>query len=160
MKANCSRYSGVHSAVAPQSMSTAPPLAVGTTGAMAARRMPRTRLTSSVAAESRAPVLPALTKASPLPSFRRLSPTVREESFFSRKAVAGLSQISTTSEAWAISSPAGSSLSPISSSTRRISSPRPTSTTSTPCSRTAASAPLTLEAGALSPPMASTIIFI
>ena len=67
MKANCSRYSGVHSAVAPQSMSTMLPVALGTTGAKAARRMPRIRLTIRVAADSRAPVDPAETKASPLP---------------------------------------------------------------------------------------------
>ena len=93
-------------------MSTAPPFPVGTTGARAARRMPRMRLTSRVAAASRAPVEPAETKASPLPSLSRLSPTVREESFFSRKAVAGLSHISTTSLAWAISTPAGVFFSP------------------------------------------------
>ena len=84
------------SAVAPQSTSTAPPPPVGTTGAMAARRMPRMRLTSSVAAASSAPVDPADTKASPSPLFSRFSPTVRDESFFSLNAVAGLSHISTT----------------------------------------------------------------
>ena len=55
------------SAVAPQSMRTMFPLALGTTGARAARRMPRMRLMSRVAADSRAPVEPAETKASPSP---------------------------------------------------------------------------------------------
>ena len=141
-------------------MSTAPPPPVGTTGAMAARRMPRMRLTISVAADNSAPVLPAETKAAPSPFFSRFRPTVREESFFSLKAVAGLSHISTTSEAWTISSPGGSSPMPSSLSTLRMSSPRPTRMTSTPSSRTAARAPRTLETGALSPPMASTMIFI
>ena len=150
----------MHSAVAPQSMSTAPPAPVGTTGARAARRIPRIRLTSRVAADRMAPVLPAETNASAAPFFSRLRPTVREESFFSLKAVAGLSHISTTSEAWAISTPGGRSSTPSSLSTFRISSPRPTRTTSTPSSRTALSAPRTLETGALSPPMASTMIFM
>ncbi len=83
-------------AVAPQSTKTAPPPPVGTTGAMAARRMPLIRFTSRVAPASSAPVEPADTKASPPPFFTMFSPTVREESFFSLKAVAGLSHISTT----------------------------------------------------------------
>ena len=93
-------------------------------------------------------------------SLSRLSPTVREESFFSRKAVAGLSHISTTSLAWAISTPAGSSWMPFSSSTFRMASPRPTRMISTPYSRLAWTAPITGAWGALSPPMASTMIFI
>ena len=83
--------------MAPQSMSTAPPFPVGTTGARAARRMPLIRLVTRVAPDSSAPVEPAETKASPAPSLRRVSPTVREESFFFRNAVAGSSHISTTS---------------------------------------------------------------
>ena len=76
------------------------------------------------------------------------------------KAVAGLSQISTTWSAWAISTPAGSVSMPSSLRQRRMSSPRPTRTTSTPYSFTACSAPRTLHWGALSPPMASTMIFM
>ena len=60
------KNSGVHSALAPQSqMMVLPPALLGKAGAMAARRMPLTRLTTSVAAVSRAPVEPAETKASP-----------------------------------------------------------------------------------------------
>ena len=146
--------------MAPASMRMAPPFPVGTTGARAARRMPLMRLMSRVAAPSRAPVDPADTKASPSPFFSRFSPTVREESFFSRKAVAGLSQISTTSEAWAISTPAGRSWMPLSLSTFRISSPRPTRVMSTPYALLAWMAPMTGAWGALSPPMASTMIFM
>ena len=129
--------------MAPASISTAPPFPVGTTGASAARRIPRIRLISRGAAPSRAPVEPADTKASPSPALSRFSPTVREESFFSRKAVAGLSQISTTSEAWAISTPAGSSRMPFSSRTFRMSSPRPTRVMPTPYSLFAWMAPMT-----------------
>ena len=50
---------GVPSAVAPQSMSTEPPPPVGTTGAIAARRIPLMRFTKSVAPDSSAPVEPA-----------------------------------------------------------------------------------------------------
>ena len=100
------------SAVAPQSMSTEPPPPVGTTGAMAARRMPLIRFTKSVAPDSSAPVDPADTKASPSPLFSRFRPTVREESFFSLKAVAGLSHISTTWSAWVMDRPWGSSATP------------------------------------------------
>ena len=105
--------------------------------------MPRMRLTTRVAPDSSAPVDPAETKASPSPLFSRFRPTVREESFFSRKAVAGLSHISTTSLAWAISTPAGSSLMPLSSRTFRMVSPRPTRITPTPYSRLASTAPIT-----------------
>ena len=58
----------MHSAFAPQSMSTALPLAVGMVGASAARRRPRMRLTRSVAPARSAPVLPALTKPSASPA--------------------------------------------------------------------------------------------
>ena len=96
MRANWHIYSGVHSALAPASMRTAPPAPVGTMGATAARRMPGMRRTMRVPAESRAPVLPAEIKASPLPSFSIRRPTDMEESFFSCQAVEGLSQISMT----------------------------------------------------------------
>ena len=111
MKANWSRYSAVHSTLAPQSISTAPsPSMVGITGARAARRMPLMRLVIRVAAESRAPVLPAETMASPTPSRSRFRATVREESFFSRKALEGLSSMLMTWSAWTISTPRGRSV--------------------------------------------------
>ena len=89
-RANWTRYSTEHSALAPQSMSTALPPAVGMAGAMAARRMPRTRLTSRVPAERRAPVLPAETKASPSPAFSRFKPTVMEGVLFHLKGGGGV----------------------------------------------------------------------
>ena len=59
MQANCMRNSGVHSALAPQSIRMHWPAAVGMMGAMAARRMPGIRLTIRVDAARSAPVLPA-----------------------------------------------------------------------------------------------------
>ena len=141
-------------------MSTAPPFPVGTTGASAARRMPLIRFATRVAPDSSAPVEPAETKASPSPAFSRFSPTVSEESFFFRKAVAGSSHISTTSLAWDTATPAGRSLMPLSARTLRMSSPLPTRMISTPYSLLAWMAPITGASGALSPPMASTMIFI
>ena len=108
MNANCSRNSGVQSAVAPQSMSMTLPVAVGIIGPMAARRMPFTRRTVSVAAESSAPVDPADTNASPPPSRSICKPTTIEDCGFFFRTVAGSSCISTTSSAFAISTPFGS----------------------------------------------------
>ena len=122
--------------------------------------MPLIRLVTRVAPDSSAPVDPAETKASPSPSLRRFSPTVREESFFFRKAVAGSSHTSTTSLAWVTATPAGRSLMPLPASTLRISSPLPTRMMSTPYSLLAWMAPITGAWGALSPPMASTMIFM
>ena len=85
---------------------------------------------------------------------------LREESFFILKAVAGSSAISTTSVAPLISTPAGSVFSPQASTARRISSVRPTRRISSPWVRFASSAPWTMAPGALSPPMASTMIFM
>ncbi len=141
-------------------MSTALPFAVGMVGASAARRRPRMRLTRSVAPASSAPVLPAQTKPSALPSRSRVSPTVREESFFCLKAVAGSSQISTTSDASAISTPAGSALQPHCCAAFRISALRPARMMSAPYFSCAISAPFTGARGAKSPPIASTMIFM
>ena len=150
----------MHSALAPQSQRTARPPAVGIWGPMAARRMPRMRLTTSVAPESSAPVDPAETKASPAPSFSRFNPTVREESGFCLKAMAGSSAISTTSLASLISTPAGRLFWPQASTAFSTSAVRPTRMISTPWFRLASSAPRTISSGALSPPIASTMIFM
>ena len=137
-----------------------PPRALGTVGLSAARRMPRSRRTISVAPESRAPVFPAETTASPRPSFSRFSATVMEESGLSRQARAGSSSIVTTSEAFTMETPSGRFPRPRVWKQRRISSPLPTSTSSTPVSWWASMAPFTISRGALSPPMASIMIFM
>ena len=93
----------MHSTFAPQSMSMMPCSPAGRTGAMAARRMPRMRLTMRVAPVRSAPVEPAETTASPLPSRRRFRATVMEESFLRLVAVLGSSSMVTTSRASTIS---------------------------------------------------------
>ena len=113
------------------------------------------RFTMSVAPVSSAPVLPAETTASPFPSLSRFSATVMEESFLRLVAVLGSSSIVTTSRASTISI----SEQPSSARQAFTSSSLPTSTISTPSSFFALTAPLTTAAGALSPPIASMIIF-
>ena len=62
--------------------------------------------------------------------------------------------------AWVTATPAGRSLMPLAARVLRMSSPRPTRMISTPYSRLACTAPITGAWGALSPPIASTTIFI
>ena len=141
---NCSKNSGVHSALAPQSkMTVLPPALLGITGPIAARRIPFTRLTMRVAPERRAPVLPAETKASPWPSDSIRRPMTMEEFFFFRMTLAGSSCISTTSSALAISMPSGRSAMLFSFRTFRISSPLPTRVICAPKSFAACKAPST-----------------
>ena len=84
-----------------------------------------------------------------------------EESFFTLKAVAGSSWISMTSVALTTLTRSGSWAQPQSAAAERTSASRPTSTISRSWRFLAAfSAPLTISPGALSPPMASTMIFI
>ena len=94
--------------------------------------MPRMRLTMRVAPVSRAPVLPAETMASALPSRSMVSPTPMEVSFFRRNTVAGSSHISTVSVVWTISMPWGSVFSPQASSACKIAVVSPVRVTSTP----------------------------
>ena len=137
-----------------------PPVFVGISGPIAARRMPRTRLTISVAAERSAPVEPALTNASPCPSASIRRPTTMDDSFRVLTTDAGSSCISTTSSACAISTPCGSVSIPCRLRHARICSPRPTSTTCTPSFSAASSAPSAAASGERSPPIASTTIRI
>ena len=146
--------------MAPQSMSTALPPVVGITGAIAARRMPRMRLVIRVAPASKAPVDPAETRASALPSRSRVRPTPMEVSFLCRNTLEGSSHISTVSVVWTISIPRGMVSWPQSRSARRMASVSPVSSTSTPQCSMPSRAPFTISSGALSPPMASMMIFI
>ena len=95
--ANCTSISGRHSVFAPASMSTKLPLSPGITGEGAIRLIPLIRLTMKVAPNTRAPVLPADTKASPLFSARRVSPTAMEVFFPDLISSFGSSCISKTS---------------------------------------------------------------
>ena len=145
----------MHSTFAPQSISMTPCSPAGSTGASAARRIPWMRFTVSVAPVRSAPVLPAETTASPSPSLSIRSATAMEESFFRLVAVLGSSSMVTVSLASTISTETRSS----SSRQARIASFCPTSVMSTPSSFFALRAPLTISCGALSPPIASTMIF-
>ena len=153
--ANCSSISGRHSTLAPESISIKGPLSPGISAAKAARDTPLIRLTRKVAPIIRAPVLPALTKASPSPAARRRSPSAIEQFFFSLRMLLGSSSIPMTSGASKMAIPSREM--PFSCATRRISSSRPTRATSTLYSSWASAAPLITSSGALSPPNASTI---
>ena len=123
---------------------------------MAARLMPRMRFTVSVAPVRSAPVLPAETTASPLPSRSIASATAMDESFLRRVAVLGSSSMLIISLAFTISiSPSAQP-----SFLRQVLtlSSMPTRVISTPSSLLALTAPRTISSGALSPPIASTII--
>ena len=97
--ANCTRYSGLQSALAPTSMSRVGRAQAGMTWPKAGRFTPLMRPTTRVAAARQAPVEPAEKKPSAAPSFTRRQPTTMEESFLARTAPAGCSPISMTSVA-------------------------------------------------------------
>lgn len=125
---------------------------------MAARLTPGSRLAISVAPVSRAPVEPALTSASPSPAASSRSATTIDESFLCRTAEVGSSHISMVSAACFTVMPAISM--PFSRAQAPIFSSSPTAMISTPSSFTAAAAPSNSSFGALSPPMASKMIFM
>ena len=145
--------------MAPQSISTALPVVVGMTGAIAARRMPWIRLVISVAPVSSAPVEPADTAASPSPSRSIVNAAPMEVSFFRRNTVAGSSHISTVSVVGRRVTPCGSVAAPHRAAAARMAASSPVRTMSQPKRLWALSAPLTISSGALSPPMASMMIF-
>ena len=126
--------------------------------ASAGRLMPRRVRTMRLAPTWSAPVLPAETKASPLPSLSIFRPTTMEESFFVRMALAGSSHISMASVQFTSSMPSREMLLSAAVLRTRASSPTPMSWT--PYSFTAAAAPSSTAKGALSPPIISTMIFI
>ena len=121
----------------------------GTGTAIAGRATPLMRPMRSSAAAIVAPVFPALTIASALPSRTSCAQTRIDASFFARTTVAG-SSISTTSDAPTTSTPGC----PLPRSGVTVSS-RPTSRTRAPTCSAASRAPSTIAPGALSPPIAS-----
>ena len=140
--------------MAPQSISSAAPFAVGIRGASGARSTPLIFPTRIWPPASTAPELPADTKASASPRFTSFKATTIEESFLLRIAATGGSAVSITSDAFTISI---CSLGYVYADNpcRRTSS-RPVSRTLISfrfC--TASTAPLIISPGALSPPMAS-----
>ena len=126
--------------------------------ARAGRFTPRRVRTMRLAPTCSAPVLPAETKASPLPSFSRFRPTTMEESFLLRMALAGSSHMSMTSVQFTSSMPSSGML--LSAAVFRTSSSLPTPRICTPYSFTACAVPSSTASGALSPPIMSTMIFI
>src|SRR4051794_2205584 len=153
MRANCTSHSGAASIVAPASIRTwgcCPGTGMGT--AIAGRAIPLIRPMRSSAAAIAAPVFPALIIASASPSRTACAQRTTEASFSRRTAAAGSSSIAMTSRQSTTTVPSGTTPS---GTWARISSSRPYRRTSTSSSVAAASAPATISAGALSPPMAS-----
>ena len=161
MKANWSRYSGVHSAVAPQSMSTGAPVARGhhrghgrpadTLDALGHQR--GTPRAAPLCCRRR-------TKGVPLAVPQQGQADGEGGAFFLLEGRwRGCPPWSPPGRRGRSPPPAGRSPMPSSASTLRISSPRPTRVISVLNSSAAASAPRTALPGALSPPMASTMIF-
>ena len=140
-------------------MSTALPVVVGMTGAMAARRMPWIRLVMRVAPVSSAPVEPADTTASAAPSRSSVRATPMELSFFRRNTVAGSSHISTVSVVGWMVTPWGRADAPHRAAALRMAASSPVRVMLQPKRAWALRAPLTISSGALSPPMASMMIF-
>ena len=162
--ANCKRFVGLQLVFAPASTSITPFLYDGSIGAIAGLSTPFILPTSKVAPVSNAPEFPAETNTSPSPSFNNLKPTTIEESFLCFIACVGMSSIVISSVVLCIIilSDISFILSfPYSSFTFLfIFSSFPTKIISELISFIAFTAPLIVASGALSPPIASKIIFI
>ena len=131
------------------------------TVARAGRFTPLMVRTMRLAPTCSAPVLPAETKASPLPSASIRRPTTMLESFLVRMALAGSSHISMVWVVFTISKCSSSAMFCLAALARMISSlPTRTSVRLSRFSATACAAPFTISSGALSPPMASRMIFM
>ena len=148
-----------HSTLAPQSSSRKGVLP-GMTVASAGRLTPFTVRTMRLAPTCSAPVEPAETKASPLPSASIRRPTTMLESFLARTALAGSSHISMISVALTISMFFRPRLFSLAQAAIFSASPTAMISTSGQYAATAAAAPFRISAGALSPPMASRMIFM
>ena len=104
MMANCCRFCGLQSTLAPtSSMMVAVLAAVGNTVASAGRSTPGMTPRTILAVTMAAPVLPAVTKPLAVPSFTRRRPTRIEESRFCLTACAAFSSMVMNSEAWTTS---------------------------------------------------------
>ena len=98
MMANCCRFCGLESTLAPTSIRmVAVPCAVGKTAASAGRSTPGIAPKTILAVAMAAPVLPAVTKPAALPSRTMRSPTCMEESRLVRTACAAFSCMPMTS---------------------------------------------------------------
>jgi len=154
MSPNCTRWSGLHSTLAPPSSMIDWPFSVGSTVMIAGRSTAPVRPRTKIAPAITAPLLPAETMPQASPR-RTISKQSRMElSFLRRIAWPGWSSISTTSVAFRT---AMGRLWPARwrTSSSRTRASRPTRTTASPL-RAALIAPWTMAPGAWSPPIAST----
>src|SRR5512140_1969048 len=158
MYPNCRRWAALQSTFAPASTRTTGPCGVGMVAAIAGRSTPWIFLRIRNPPAMTAPEFPALTKEDAFPSATSRSPTRIDESRFFRRAMAGMSHISTTSEACSTSMSAPETSIPRNSA--RIRSSWPTRIRERPFVRADSTAPRTISRGAWSPPIASTAIFI
>ena len=134
-------------------------MAVGKTGAKGGLLTPGIRPIIACDPTNMAPVLPAETKASASPALTRFIATTMDESFFLRIAFTGCSAVSITSVAPITSILLWSYVYLLNSAS--TASLIPTSLTVThSLLLTASTTPLTIAAGALSPPIASTATVI
>src|SRR5437867_3998069 len=101
--ANCMRWAGLGSTLAPTSRRTVKRLRFGTTAAMAGRSTPGSTPITNMAMAMAAPVLPADTKADASPSLTSWAATRRDESRLRRSACEALSPMLTTWEACRLS---------------------------------------------------------
>ena len=97
--ANSNRWREVDSTLAPRSRTCVWPFSVGRAEMMAGRSIPGRVFSTNRAIAISAPVLPALTHASAVPSRTRSSTTRMDESRFDRRTWEGESSISTLCEA-------------------------------------------------------------
>src|SRR5581483_3424172 len=159
MMANCTSHSGRASAFAPLSVTTISLPRTRNDWVSAGRFTPRIRLkVLSVASARAAPLFPAVTKASALPSRTRFMPTIIDESRLVRATWLGLSCMSTVWLAWTISrfSPCLSYF----ASSRSMAAWSPTRIIVSLACRAACTAPSTSGTGHASLPIASTAILI
>ena len=96
MAANCTRYSGLESTLAPTSRKYAKPFRVGMIEPSAGRSTPRIRPCTNSAVAMIAPELPAEIHPSARPSLQSLAHTLMDESGLERTAWAGCSSIPIT----------------------------------------------------------------
>ena len=101
--ANCTRWDGLASTFAPQSIRRDTPSFVGISGASGGRSTPLMRPTIVCPPTRTAPVLPEETNASASPQRTFFMPTTIEESFLWRIALTGGSPVSMISVAGTIS---------------------------------------------------------
>ena len=149
-----------HSALAPQSSSRNGCLSVGICAASAGRLMPLSVRTIRLVATCSAPVDPAETKASASPFLSMVKPRIMLESFFWRAALTGSSSIVMTSGQSMSSNGARSMESSAAAFFRVSAGPSRAMVMPWPNSCAACAAPCSTAFGALSPPMASSKIFM